>query len=361
MKYRITISGYWVNVEYGKLTSKDIIEIYEDYKKSDNRYDIPLLAGGVFQEMSGLAFWDINDFIKIEVTNLDTGEELEVDFERVALKKIGYMSDDEIMAGDITLTRYVSGEDCCTIDVETKDDEPFDPSKLTLQYKEFSLYTDLEKGEQVLCHATYDGQDCEPEWDACMYDEEFLYLSGYCDVEPAEKIDKSNEKTDLELVLLQNDAMHQDSDYSNSEYENLDGYHSFVNFEGGDFEWNWDGMDNYLKSKSENKSNFSPEDPIVLIKVSKNYKEDMTPTELYEVTRKSWIMSQSKLPKIKYAVAAAAGLTREVYSITKWYPVENRWAFIGEVAPEEIRKKYVNKQYEQKKGAANPISYFNID
>jgi hypothetical protein len=127
-------------------------------------------------------------------------------------------------------------------------------------------------------------------------------------------------------------------------------------------------MEEYIKSQSNSNSEvagnndlFAPEDPVVLIKISRQYKETSTPEEIYEFTRKSWVMSKSKLPKIKYAVSAAGGLTREVFCIDEWYPIEDRWAFTGRVAPEEIREKYINKRYEQKKGAANPISYFNID
>ncbi len=105
---------------------------------------------------------------------------------------------------------------------------------------------------------------------------------------------------------------------------------------------------------------FAPEDPLVLININKQYKRTSTPEEIYQFTRKSWVMAKTKLPKIKYAVATYGGLTREVYTISKWEAVKKRWAFHGELAPEQIRQKYIYKKYKQKKGAANPIRYFNI-
>jgi uncharacterized protein len=66
---------------------------------------------------------------------------------------------------------------------------------------------------------------------------------------------------------------------------------------------------------------------------------------------------------VAYAVAAFRGIAREVYKIEKWEPAEFkgkvRWLFIGDVASDEIRDKYINQSLEKyiTKGSQNPIKY----
>ncbi len=108
----------------------------------------------------------------------------------------------------------------------------------------------------------------------------------------------------------------------------------------------------------------SADDLIMLININKHYKQGMTDKELYEATRKAWVIGE-KRNKAKYAIAVCRGLTRETYEIKSWeesQKYKGRWEFIGVRAPENIRKKYNYKSVKIyfEKGAANPIKYINF-
>jgi hypothetical protein len=100
--------------------------------------------------------------------------------------------------------------------------------------------------------------------------------------------------------------------------------------------------------------------PILLININKLYRRDMSDNELYDATRKSWVLGVQR-EKAVYAVATYRGLTREIYKIKDWYPVKKRWGFHGTKANESIRKELQYKSVSSffTKGAANPIRYLN--
>jgi hypothetical protein len=110
--------------------------------------------------------------------------------------------------------------------------------------------------------------------------------------------------------------------------------------------------------------NFKTDEPILLININRLYRRDMTEKELYEATRKAWVIGKQR-DKAKYAVATYRGLTREVYMIHRWYPIEvngkTRWGFEGVKAEDEIRSRYRYKSIANYflQGAANPIKYVN--
>jgi hypothetical protein len=57
----------------------------------------------------------------------------------------------------------------------------------------------------------------------------------------------------------------------------------------------------------------------ILITVNRLYRSDMTPLELYEVTRGIWVIGRRR-EKAEYAMAVYQSVVREVYRIDKWYP-----------------------------------------
>jgi Uncharacterized protein conserved in bacteria len=99
----------------------------------------------------------------------------------------------------------------------------------------------------------------------------------------------------------------------------------------------------------------------------------MTPIELYDTTRGSWKLGENR-NKAKYAFAIYNGTIQEVYEIKGWfkggdtlrsfegYGIEDRWEFVGKLAPQDMRKKYNGKSVanEFPKGSQNPIVYLNI-
>jgi len=99
-------------------------------------------------------------------------------------------------------------------------------------------------------------------------------------------------------------------------------------------------------------------EPCIIININRLFTRSMTANQLYDSTRASWIVG-TKRDRAKYAIASYRGLVREVYEIEKWQPNGDRWEFIGKVAEDKIRDKYLNQSLENyiKKGGQNPIRY----
>lgn len=118
--------------------------------------------------------------------------------------------------------------------------------------------------------------------------------------------------------------------------------------------------------------------PVILIRINKLYRHDMTPVELYDATRQFWVVGPRR-EKAKYAFAVYQGVIREVYEIHSWHPggtffstredhepgeiSDNRYEFIGDIAPASIRRKYKFKSVDHyfTKHSQNPIAYVNVE
>ena len=111
---------------------------------------------------------------------------------------------------------------------------------------------------------------------------------------------------------------------------------------------------------------------IVIIKINKSYREGMSETELYDVTRGCWKRKIASVEKADYALAVVYGIVKEVYQIDEWLPAENevrqtipynettdagRIIFKGRTADEEIRKRYLDYSVAGlfKRGEAAPV------
>lgn len=102
-------------------------------------------------------------------------------------------------------------------------------------------------------------------------------------------------------------------------------------------------------------------EPSILIVVNKLYYRGISEEDLYEITRKHWVVSP-KQHKAKYAFAVYNGVVRQVYEIERWYrspSYPKRWAFMGKVA--ENMQHYINGSVSRYVtwGAQNPIKYVN--
>jgi serine/threonine protein kinase len=126
----------------------------------------------------------------------------------------------------------------------------------------------------------------------------------------------------------------------------------------------------------------SVDEPVVAININQQYPQSKSDVELYHATRGIWRLNRQRAQKAQYAFAVFQGEVKEVYKIDRWMPAtketteywdkrsasqgkyfpsevnEGRSEFIGEVAPEAIRKKYVGKQLPVRH-SQNPIRYFN--
>ncbi len=115
-------------------------------------------------------------------------------------------------------------------------------------------------------------------------------------------------------------------------------------------------------------------DPVILIRVARLFRYDMSARDLYEITRSAWHVG-SRRNAAKHALAVYDGIVREVYRISKWLPAgstfakdmprgdmrHDRWEFVGIVADEPVRKKYLDRDVSAylKQGSQNPVLYVN--
>jgi hypothetical protein len=108
-------------------------------------------------------------------------------------------------------------------------------------------------------------------------------------------------------------------------------------------------------------------EPSILVIISRLFRRNMTPEQLYEATRGNWILSERR-NQAKYAFSVYNGIVRQIYSIRGWSPVvarsptakvRNRWRFESEVATELAD--YVGGCVDAylKPGAQSPIRYVN--
>ncbi|MFU8828866.1 MAG: LEM-3-like GIY-YIG domain-containing protein [Phycisphaerales bacterium] len=119
---------------------------------------------------------------------------------------------------------------------------------------------------------------------------------------------------------------------------------------------------------------------VLLININREFRYGMSAIELYDATRSAWKLG-SKRNSVKYAISVYRGVVREVYSVAAWVPSgstmrqkdestdgrsphrEGRWEFVGEVAEEAVRNKYVGKTVSAyfKPGSQNPVKYVNCN
>ena len=106
----------------------------------------------------------------------------------------------------------------------------------------------------------------------------------------------------------------------------------------------------------------------VLININYQYSPGKNDNELYEATRKSWLMAEWRTKSVKFVLAEYRGLIIEVYEVEKWEvnrtetingKKRTRWEFIGKPADKIVRDQYYMKSvaHLKKKGARNPLKY----
>jgi len=97
---------------------------------------------------------------------------------------------------------------------------------------------------------------------------------------------------------------------------------------------------------------------VVLIKIQKTFRYNMTPQELYDNTRGIWIISEDRREKTRYAFAIYDDVIQETYEIQSWFSAGStfasgrtdidrwkkvkRYEFVGNISI-EMRKKYLHK------------------
>ncbi len=115
-------------------------------------------------------------------------------------------------------------------------------------------------------------------------------------------------------------------------------------------------------------------EPAILIRIPRVYRYGMSPTELYDATRSAWRVGRRR-ERVRYAFAVNDGIILEVYAIRHWFgagatfstrdtpPRPDRWEFVGTLAEQRLRKRYVGKSVARyfERGAQYPFRYVNLD
>ncbi len=113
--------------------------------------------------------------------------------------------------------------------------------------------------------------------------------------------------------------------------------------------------------------------PTVLVRISRLWTPQMTPSALYEAASGWWRMGK-KRARVKIAFAVSAGVVRAVYRVTSWRQRARgdreweedigrtpRWAFNGEHAHDFSRYLNTSVAHLFKRGQSNPVRYMNCD
>ena len=112
---------------------------------------------------------------------------------------------------------------------------------------------------------------------------------------------------------------------------------------------------------------------VLLIKLSKSFRYNMSEVELYDYTRGIWIISEKKRKEIEYVFCVYDGIVQETYNVIDWFPggstysvrydkeewkIHERWEFVGNIS-HEMRKKYRHKSVSHyfPSGSRNPVRY----
>lgn len=117
-------------------------------------------------------------------------------------------------------------------------------------------------------------------------------------------------------------------------------------------------------------------EPTILIRINKLYHYGMPAAELYDATRSAWRVGAQR-DQVELAMAVFEGVIREVYRVSAWLPAGStfahqhkgrcverpgRWEFVGVVAEDEVRARYVNRYVGDRfpQGAQNPVAYVAV-
>jgi len=134
--------------------------------------------------------------------------------------------------------------------------------------------------------------------------------------------------------------------------------------------------------RNQRLSTLRVDDRVIAISINEQYPHCKDAAELYRATRGLWRLKKERAENAKYAFAVYRGVVKEVYEIDKWLPATKafsdfwveklgsqgrtispaehvgRYEFIGNLAPEAIRQKYIGHTLPTR-SYGNPILYFN--
>lgn len=103
------------------------------------------------------------------------------------------------------------------------------------------------------------------------------------------------------------------------------------------------------------------DEPVLLIRINRLFRHNMSTEEIYEATRKHWVIGE-RGREVKIVCSVYRGIIREVFIAERWRKssaLKGRSMFTGKVALKNIRDKYLHKSVASylSRGSQNPIKY----
>jgi len=123
-------------------------------------------------------------------------------------------------------------------------------------------------------------------------------------------------------------------------------------------------------------ANATVTEPALLIRINESYRDGMSELALYEATRGVWRLGPRR-ERAHIALAVYRGVVLEAYVIHEWHRgdttpyttrtftdprAKQRWEFIGSVADEAVRERYIGRSVADyfKRGNQSPVVYANV-
>ena len=114
-------------------------------------------------------------------------------------------------------------------------------------------------------------------------------------------------------------------------------------------------------------------EPSIIFRIKGLYHPELPEVGLYDITRGYWKIGK-KRKSAQLAFSVVSNQILEVYEIVQWFsagttfsthpnePVPKKREFVGNIAPSEIRDKYINKSVAHcfRPGARGPFRYINL-
>ncbi len=123
----------------------------------------------------------------------------------------------------------------------------------------------------------------------------------------------------------------------------------------------WRPLEEVVLSYAAHPKAIADAEAVVLIRINKRYRHDMSPQDLYEATCKWWRVAPARRNPT-WAFAVYNGIVRAVYRVESWEksPTSVRWAFVGSVDP-AMEAIYVWTDVSRyfRAGAQSPVTYVN--
>lgn len=170
------------------------------------------------------------------------------------------------------------------------------------------------------------------------------------------------ENLDVGLEIIRHELLEKEAFEVESSLIDFIGLNNLTNLQGGHHSNNKGKMTlDEIKIKYEAEKVVGFDEPMILININRKFINGMASEEILSVTKGNWYISRVKARAYKYVAAVYVGIVREIFVIDKWTQSHEpkRSFFDGEIAPKEIRKKYINKSVSEywKQGSQNPIKY----